>query len=184
MAQKTVSELTTLAKADVGDYVPVVDSSANTTKKVPAEHVMPDGSVTLTKLDVASTITQPKGATGWNVTVSDGGYNDLSTPASVTVAVPASGKVIIIWSARVYGSTSDNTTYVTYAMTGANTIAATDSEAAAAKVPGATIEASIARVRLCTGLNPGTTTFKLQRRNTLGNITITSADIVVLPVFA
>ncbi|WP_241473759.1 hypothetical protein [Mycolicibacterium neoaurum] len=59
MAQKKITELGALAKADVGDYYPIVDSSANTTKRVPAEHSMPDGTVTAAKM-ADGTITAAK----------------------------------------------------------------------------------------------------------------------------
>ncbi|GAA1073942.1 hypothetical protein [Tsukamurella spumae] len=46
MADKKITDLPLLAKANTGDYVPVVDSTTNTTKKVPVQHVVPDASVT------------------------------------------------------------------------------------------------------------------------------------------
>lgn len=109
-------------------------------------------------------------------------YGTLSTPASITVDVPSNGKVAIMFSARLYNSTtSDQTGFVTVMATGANTIAASDTNALAYKVIGGNADASFARVLPLSGLNPGVTTFSLQRRTTGGNLVVSNAAIAAVP---
>lgn len=50
MADVKITDLPQLTVADAGDLIPIVDSSANITKKVPASGVVPDGAVTTTKI--------------------------------------------------------------------------------------------------------------------------------------
>lgn len=54
MADKKITDLPQLTVADFGDLVPIVDGSANITKKVPAEGVVPAGAITTVKLGTAA----------------------------------------------------------------------------------------------------------------------------------
>ncbi|MBB0998314.1 hypothetical protein G6024_14670 [Dietzia maris] len=45
MADKRITDLPELVQADSGDFIPIVDSSMNVTKRVAAEKVLPNGSV-------------------------------------------------------------------------------------------------------------------------------------------
>lgn len=54
MADKRVTDLPELIQADSGDYIPIVDSSMNVTKKVAAEKVLPNASVEMNRLNGGS----------------------------------------------------------------------------------------------------------------------------------
>lgn len=49
MADKRITDLPQLTVADAGDLIPIVDSSSNITKRVPASGIVPDGTVTAVK---------------------------------------------------------------------------------------------------------------------------------------
>lgn len=124
-----------------------------------------------------------EGAGGSSSTNSATSYGNLSTPVSVTIDVPSTGNVAVVMSARLFNTTtSDQTGYVSFAASGANTIAAADANAIAYKILGGNADASYARVKSLTGLTPGSTTFTLQRRTTGGSLQVINADLIVIPM--
>ncbi|WP_157929178.1 hypothetical protein [Mycobacteroides abscessus] len=60
MPQKKITELPTLSVADSGDYVPIVDSSANITKKVPASGIVSADSLDAAIVIKDNTVTNDK----------------------------------------------------------------------------------------------------------------------------
>lgn len=89
---------------------------------------------------------------------------------SVDVVVGPSGRLLVQMSAIATKTTTGNTAHIAVALSGANTLAA--SEANGVQGPSAIAAGSIplSRVLLLTGLNPGPTTVKLQYK-TDGNVT-------------
>ena len=90
---------------------------------------------------------------------------DLATPGpSVTVTVPASGKVMIDWGAQLRNSTTaGNRSSVYVQASGANTIAATGNTSRIInhEAGNTTAYNHVSKSVLLTGLTPGSTTFKL-----------------------
>ncbi|MEU2203592.1 hypothetical protein AB0P19_06890 [Microbacterium oleivorans] len=198
MANKKITDLTAKTTAGATDIIPIVDPGDNTTKRTTVGglitallSVIPGGSivtamlannaVTAGKIDFSSL--PFKGADGLSTTNTATTYGNLSSSVSMTVDVPSTGKVALIMSARLFNTTtSDQTGYVSFAASGANTIAATDANAIAYKVLSGNADASFARVKNLTGLTPGSTTFTLQRRTTGGSLQVINADLIVIPM--
>lgn len=196
-----ISELPALAQATSGDLIPIVDDAGNITKKVTANKVVPDGSLSASQLatDAVTTakigngqVTSAKldyssmpleGASGLSATNSATTYGNLATSAAVTIDVPSTGNIALIFSARLFNTTTtDQTGYVSFVASGANTIAASDTNAISVKILSGNSDASYARVKYLTGLTPGSTTFTLQRRTTGGSLQVINADIVAIPM--
>ncbi len=91
-------------------------------------------------------------------------YTDLTTVGpAVTVVVPASGMVEVTIDVSATGSANNLYQYVSVALSGANTAAASDSYAA--MTPGSLNTAQINSTFLLTGLTPGSTTFTLKYKS-------------------
>lgn len=71
MADKRITDLPELVQADSGDFIPIVDSSMNVTKRVAAEKVLPNGSVVAALIPDAS-ITPSKRSGGFKIGVIEG----------------------------------------------------------------------------------------------------------------
>ncbi len=99
-----------------------------------------------------------------------GAYADFTSQPSVTVTVPASGRLWVQWGFRGYNNaTTTSTARVAPTMSGANTVTPVANDSGPAVVViGATSGApstspeSASAGKLFTGLNPGSTTVKLQ----------------------
>lgn len=126
---------------------------------------------------------QTRGAAGYDTSATGTSYSALATPVSLTVTVPSSGKVALMWSFTCYPSNNDVATFVTIVASGANTITANDSNAARSKVNGGGGEMSCARCLYLSGLTAGSTTFSLQRRNSAYTSTIEDANLIVIPIY-
>lgn len=93
-------------------------------------------------------------------------YADLTTTTdSVTVTVGSSGKALVLISANIVSNTSGGTNYMGYALSGANTVSATDGKSIMyyAPVTGST-KANLSGIFLETGLAAGSTVFKAKYR--------------------
>jgi len=103
-------------------------------------------------------------------------YADLATVGpSATVNVGKSGKVLVVVSAEFFNS-GGSYTVVGFVVSGANTIAETqalDSQGTN------TVQAG--NMILVTGLNPGSTTFKLRYKVSAGTSTFLNRFITVIP---
>lgn len=133
--------------------------------------------MTAAKIDFTTTVSGASGSSTANASTS---YGNLSTSAAATLVIPSTGRVVLTISARVYNTTtSDQTAFIGFTMSGANTQAASDTTAVSSKIVGGNADISISRERLLTGLTPGSTTFTLQRRTTGGSLVIGYADLVV-----
>lgn len=65
MADKKITDLPQLTVAEAGDLIPIVDSSANITKKVPASGIVPDGSLTEIKYQDGSVTPKKRSGGFW-----------------------------------------------------------------------------------------------------------------------
>lgn len=112
-------------------------------------------------------------------------FVDLATAGpAVTVTIGGNGLAIVIVSANTFQGASTDTTYMGFALSGANTVAANTTNAFAfqpANAAGASIKGSY--IILLTGLTAGSTTFTAKYRSGSGNTgTWSSREISVIPL--
>jgi 2',3'-cyclic-nucleotide 2'-phosphodiesterase (5'-nucleotidase family) len=102
------------------------------------------------------------------------------------VTVPASGKVLVILTTEAKTSAINQSAYMGFAVSGATTLAASDTRAYEVRINGGSgtplpqIQAS-ATYRV-TGLTPGSNTFTAKYRVTGGTGTWANRNIVVIPL--
>jgi hypothetical protein len=140
----------------------------------------------------SATITADKLATGGasasvitSQTTTSTSYTDLATTTdTVTVTIGANGLALVSLSVYCFGNTNAQNVYASFAGSGANTIAASDAFAVAFGVPttgaGMLLQSSIAK--LITGLTPGSTTFKMKYKTSVGTGTWSNRTISVIPL--
>lgn len=110
-------------------------------------------------------------------------YVDLTTTTDqVTVTVGPSGAVLVSITAQMTNSGSAGFAIMSFAVSGANTIAASDANSIQYKNPfvGGT-GPRFGATKVLTGLTPGSTTFKLKFKASGGTATFTNRDISVIP---
>jgi hypothetical protein len=107
-------------------------------------------------------------------------YTDLATPGpAVTVTVPASGKVLVSVTSGMKNSNASNPTFMSFAVSGATTQAATDTRALS--LLGNNFQQASASFVL-TGLTPGSTTFTAKYRTDGGTATFQNRSIWAIPL--
>lgn len=119
-------------------------------------------------------------------TISDT-YTNLSTAGpAVTLNIGANGLALVIITAELSQNTSTNYAAMSFAVSGATTLAADNSRALYAKYnsTGNVNSDRFSFAILLTGLSPGSTTFtsKYRRIGGSGTATFTSRDINVIPL--
>ncbi|WP_218565267.1 hypothetical protein [Mycolicibacterium aichiense] len=82
------------------------------------------------------------------------------------MTVGASGSVMVSLYSHIFGSGNGYAGFVSFAMSGANSKAADDSYAIMQRpeITGGSLLGAVGATFLLTGLNPGTTTFKMKYR--------------------
>lgn len=106
---------------------------------------------------------------------------DLATTGpSVTLSVGATGKVLLIGSYITENDTTTARGRGFYVVSGANTIAATEFMGSRSPTPTQSIYCS--GMVLLTGLNQGSTTFKLQYATTAANQSFSDRVLTVIPL--
>ena len=117
-------------------------------------------------------------------TTTSASYANLaSVGPSVTLVVPQSGEVLISFSAFLTHSAAGQRSFLGWAASGANTIAASDANSAQMRqmaISGAEV-GTIGRTMHLTGLTPGTTTFTLMYRTTAATATFADRHLIVEP---
>lgn len=128
-----------------------------------------DGAAVWTETTASGSSVPPDGdgaVVATDETTATTSYTDLTTPGpAVTVTVPASGKVLIGWSAQLYDVTGN--AFMSVALSGENTVAATDDYCLF--VPTAAGSGQFAFATMLEGLTPGSTTFTCKYRAGGGN---------------
>lgn len=151
-----------------------IDSS-NLAASAVTTSALADGAVTPSKLATGAAV----GSVSTSETTTSTSYVDLPTTTdTVTVTIGANGLALVALSCT-FGNSGTNYTNVSFAASGANTIAAADSNAIAHN------QASLigfANVFLLTGLNAGSTTFKMKYNVVAGTGTFKSRRISVVPL--
>jgi hypothetical protein len=179
-----ISGLPVLSNPADDDELAVVDDSAATTKKLTLSGfktwlqtllawVTPD------MLSLGGQYAEI--ATSQSITNTS--FVDLATVGpEVTVIVPASGKIFISFGANMTVGTSGNSSRMTYALSGANTVAASDSVSLRA-IHSATTGTSAYVTGIISGLNPGSTTVTMKYRSgPSGSATWSARTLTVIPI--
>ena len=104
-------------------------------------------------------------------------FTNLTTVGpEVTVEVKKSGVLLILWADEQYVSTTNNT-YSSIALSGANTLSASDTQSL---INGTTALFGAGTFLLLTGLNQGSTTVTMKYRTTGGTATFRNRRMAVL----
>jgi hypothetical protein len=106
---------------------------------------------------------------GSRTVASAGSFLDFTGQPSLSVVVPASGRLKVEWGFNGYNDTSASATIrVAPAMSGANSYTPTTAATAVTGAQSSTLPNSASRTKLFTALTPGSTTIKLQGRSSSG----------------
>lgn len=114
-------------------------------------------------------------------TTTSASYTDLATSGpAVTVTIGASGTAMVIITAKITAPGSTAITAMSFAVSGASTVSASDAKALLIDRSSENIRSST--VMFLTGLTAGSNTFTAKYRSTLGNTgTFADRDITVIP---
>ena len=104
-------------------------------------------------------------------------YVALTTAQAITTTVGASGVLLVVITSHSYNSGA-NDTFHSYALSGANTLAASDNYS---KITSFTTGSRASAVFLHTGLTPGSTTVTVQCRVTAGTGSFQNRQLSVIP---
>lgn len=137
--------------------------------------VVKSSSGTLSAATAGTDYVTPSALTAATVTTdqtsNSASYGDLST-VGPSVTLTHVGTIAVIWlSAIAYKTANSATVYMSVDVSGSNTIAASDANAASVSFTTGILSANatLSRVLVLTGLTPGTTTFKLQYKADTNN---------------
>lgn len=114
---------------------------------------------------------------------SSASYTDLTTTTdSVTATIGSSGKALVFLRAQASGAASAKAMFMSFALSGANTVAASDAfscnnQGASALTP----DSSISAMFLLKNLAAGSTTFKAKYRTTAGIANFYNRHFAVIP---
>lgn len=136
-------------------------------------------SVTASKLSTGAAANNT--ATGNSTTASTSYVATLAdaVTTSVTVTIGANGLALVIISAYIF-NTATATNFLSFSVTGANTIAASDNNGAQMKMNSS--DSTYGAPILLTGLTAGSTTFTLNYRTTAGTATFGVRRLAVVPL--
>lgn len=161
-----ISALPAMTTAEAADEQPIVDKSAGSTKK---------WTLTLVKTYLQSllawitpsmlNLAPAKAIVATSQTTTSTTFADLATAGpSVTVTVGSNGLLLIGISANVLNNTNAAFSFMSFVLSGANTLASADINSFKMQQPSANLEDRKGITVLLTGLTPGSTTVKAQYR--------------------
>jgi hypothetical protein len=109
-------------------------------------------------------------------------YTDLATVGpAITLPVPASGRVLVSVTAGIQTSTGGASGFMSFAMSGANTVPPATDNSTALNLIGNDFQKASATFVL-TGLSPGSTTFTAKYRTNAGTSTFQNRLIWAIPL--
>lgn len=188
-----ISDLTSYTAPSNSDLLAIVDQAGAVTKKItradllkgtalPADTVttpaITDASVTPSKLSLA----MQTASSNPYVTTASTSYVDIGTALAVTVTVGANGAAEVILSAEIANNTAGHEARMSFAASGANTIAADDSRSLKVLDPVGNYPFQMSRVITLTGLTPGSTTFTSKYKAATQTATFSYRNITVKPL--
>lgn len=139
-----------------------------------------DGTVTASKLATGAA-SSPLVAAAESTTSTT--YVDLTTVTdTVTVTVGANGILLVGISALLYNTGAGNFTFMSFAASGANTLAADDTRCVEYKTANAANDMFLGNTILLTGLAPGSTTLKAKYRVAAGTGQFINRRIWAVPL--
>ena len=115
--------------------------------------------------------------------ISSAAFGDLATTTdSVTIDVGASGKVLVFISSWIVSNAAGRYGVMSFAVSGANTQAASDAYSIqqTTRAADATRTGGVGAMFPLTGLNPGSTTFKLKYYSSIGTSSFEHRRITVI----
>lgn len=192
-----ISALPPMTSADGDDEAPIVDDSATTTKKFTltllkewlqslvgwiTTAMVGDKQITAAKIDL-STLGIADSIVNTQQSTSSTSYTDLSTTQSVTVNVQST-KALVFIGCMGSNNTNAATAWISVAVSGASTIAASDNNGAGQLMNPTTsgLLVGITKSMLITGLTPGSNTFTMKFRVTAGSGFYRDRYLVVIPL--
>lgn len=110
-----------------------------------------------------------------------GSYIDLTT-AGPAVTLTANTSVLVLVSCETTKTTTGGTSYMSFALSGANTLAASDTNCTAVSSSLAGGVYSLSGSMIITGLTPGSTTFTAKYKSDSGTFGFANRRIVVIPL--
>jgi hypothetical protein len=121
-------------------------------------------------------------ADGSTESTSSTSYTDLTT-AGPEVTVTTAEKALVIVSAFFDTTAASRDAFMSYAVSGATTIAVTDTVAARLlSSAGGRTFGRMTRVSLLTSLTPGSNTFTAKYKAAGGSVSFDSRDLIVIPL--
>lgn len=194
---RKISALPPMTSADGDDEAPIVDDSATTTKKFTltllkewlqslvgwiTTAMVGDKQITAAKIDL-STLGIADSIVNTQQSTSSTSYTDLSTTQSVTVNVQST-KALVFIGCMGSNNTNAATAWISVAVSGASTIAASDNNGAGQLMNPTTsgLLVGITKSMLITGLTPGSNTFTMKFRVTAGSGFYRDRYLVVIPL--
>lgn len=146
-----------------------------------ATNALQNSTVTADKLNLGS---QP-GVTATSETTVSPTYADLSggaTGPAVTVTIGANGVALVDVGCGMSNTVANNGNYMGFAISGATTVAASDTFSSSNRTALANFGTYHGRMFLVTGLTPGSTTFTAKYRTEANTATVADRRIAVVPL--
>lgn len=166
------------------DSVTINSGGAFTGNGSVGSEAIADGAITIDKFDTGAATA----SVATSETTTSTSYTDLTTTTdTVTVTIGANGLALVCLSARVKNDTAAAQNAVSVAVSGANTIAASDTNALFLQIYNANVVLQLGTTILFTGLTSGSTTFKMKYRVNSGGSgsgtgTFSNRNITVIPL--
>lgn len=173
----------TISTPTIADFTNSQHSHANAAGggQLNATNALQNSTVTADKLNLG-----PQTAvTATTETTVSTTYADLSggaTGPSVTVTIGANGLALVDVGGGMSNTIANNGNYMGFAISGATTVAASDTFSSSNRTAIANFGTYHGRMFLVTGLNPGSTTFTAKYRTEANTATIADRRIVVVPL--
>lgn len=137
-----------------------------------------DGAVTPAKLD----LDPGSNTVATSETTTSTSYTDLATVQATTVTVGANGLALVAISSTMSNSNTEVSVWASFAMSGANTLAAADANGITHRQTTATSQTRVGMTKLFTGLTPGSTTFTMKFKTIANTGTWLDRNITVIPL--
>ena len=111
-----------------------------------------------------------------------GSTADLATVGpAVTVTVSSTGQTLVTITAELFNSTNNGICFMGFAVSGATTLAASNTQALRFQSPAANGRAQMSATYLVTGLTSGSNTFTAMYRAVANTCTFLNRNIIVIP---